>query len=235
MSLKKDEPSFQIKGSVFTLTVLHLLSGDMEALTVQLAQLIEKNPGFFQNIPIIVDLQKVVALPEIDFVRLAKILRKENFIPIAIRGGSEVQQKQAVLANWALLNRATKIRDEPEQVAPALTPTPHQESFAQIVTQPVRSGQRIYAQGKDLIIVSSVSPGAEIIADGHIHVYGALKGRALAGVNGNKEARIFCYRLEAELVSIAGHFWVNEESKKNPASKGTQVYLQDEHLRIVAL
>lgn len=236
MSHKK--PTFQIKGSVFTLSVLQLLSDDLESLAVQLKLLVEKNQGFFQQVPIIVDLQKATSFQELDFGKLHEILKEEGFIPVAIRGGSEEQCRKAALANWAILNRLTKIKSEEEveltQNNQYISEIPTQ-SFAKIVTQPVRSGQQIYAKHQDLIVVSSVSPGAELIADGHIHVYGALKGRALAGVRGNKAARIFCQSLEAELISIAGHYWVNEEAKKPSSRKGTQIYLQEDHLCIVEL
>lgn len=229
----KNQSAFQLKGSIFTLTVLQLLSDDLDSLAVQLKTLIDKNPGFFQHVPLMVDLQKLRSCEQLDFVKLNEVLRQQGFIPVAICGGSEVQQKQAVLANWAILNRSTKIKDEKGSEVKALDPPV--ENFAVVITQPVRSGQQIYAQNKDLIVLSSVSPGAELIADGHIHVYGPLRGRALAGVKGNKQARIFCQMLEAELVSIAGHYWVNEEVKKAELTKGTQIYLEDERLRMVAL
>ncbi len=231
--ITKNQVAFQLKGSIFTLTVLQLLSDDLNSLAKQLNTLIQKNPGFFQHIPLMVDLQKVHTIEQLDFVKLNEILRKEGFIPVAICGGSESQQKKAVLANWAILNRSTKIKDEHGSEVKSLDPPV--ENFAVVITQPVRSGQQIYAQNKDLIVLASVSPGAELIADGHIHIYGPLRGRALAGVKGNKQARIFCQTLEAELVSIAGHYWVNEEAKKTALTKGTQIYLEDEHLHIVAL
>lgn len=106
-----------------------------------------------------------------------------------------------------------------------------------LVTQPVRSGQQIYAQGADLIIMSQVSEGAEVLADGHIHVYGTLRGRALAGVNGDTSARIFCRSLEAELLSVAGNFVLSEDlrSRAEVWKQPTQVFLHDETLKVEAL
>ena len=231
----KHQSAFQLKGSIFTLTVLQLLSDDLESLSTQLKTMIEKNPGFFQHIPLMVDLQKARSFEHLDFAMLNDVLRKEGFIPVAICGGTEMQHKQAVLANWAILNRTAKMQDEKGSEVKSLDPPPPVENFAVVITQPVRSGQQIYAQNKDLIVLSSVSPGAELIADGHIHVYGTLRGRALAGVKGNKQARIFCQTLEAELVSIAGLYWVNEEAKKAALTKGTQIYLEDERLHVVGL
>ena len=103
-----------------------------------------------------------------------------------------------------------------------------------LISQPIRSGQRIYAKG-DLTILSHVSAGAEIMAEGNIHIYGALRGRALAGVQGNTESRIFCSALEAELVSIAGHYKISEELDEVEKQTPTQIYLQDQALIINTL
>jgi septum site-determining protein MinC len=230
----KNRPVFQLQGSVFTLTVLQLLSENLGGFSAQVQTLIEKNPGFFQHIPIIVDLQKLPNADKLDFEKLNTLLRNEGFTPIAIRGGSAEQQKRAVLAGWAILNHMTHVKSDKETDQQTLPESPP-ENFATIITQPVRSGQQIYAQNKDLIVLAAVSNGAELIADGHIHVYGPLRGRALAGVKGNQQARIFCQSLEAELVAIAGHYWVNEDGKKPETNKGTQIYLQDDHLHMVDL
>jgi len=115
---------------------------------------------------------------------------------------------------------------EPEQAPPAGSLT---------VTQPVRSGQQIYARGTDLVILAAVSPGAEVLADGHVHVYGALNGRALAGVRGNTNARIFCKSFRAELVSIAGIYGLSEQFDATLAGAPTQVSLQGDTLRIERL
>ncbi|MBL8658771.1 MAG: septum site-determining protein MinC [Rhodospirillales bacterium] len=104
-----------------------------------------------------------------------------------------------------------------------------------VVAQPVRSGRQIYAQGGDLIVLASISPGAELIADGHIHVYGTLRGRALAGIGGNTEARIFCRSLEAELVSIGGYWRVRDDIPEDLIGKPAQIHLDGEHVVIESL
>jgi septum site-determining protein MinC len=103
---------------------------------------------------------------------------------------------------------------------------------ARIVTEPVRSGTQIYARGTDLVVTASVSPGAEVMADGHIHVYGRLRGRALAGAAGDTAARIFCTRLEAELVSIAGRYLVSEQLPAEHQGSPAQIALVDDMLTI---
>ena len=101
--------------------------------------------------------------------------------------------------------------------------------------QPVRSGQQLYARGTDLIIRAAVSPGAEVLADGSIHVYGALRGRALAGCRGEESARIFCQSLEAELVAIAGNYLVAEDMASEHRKQPSMVRLSDEKLTIETL
>lgn len=113
---------------------------------------------------------------------------------------------------------------------------PHPQAAAsKVVTQPVRSGRQIYAQGSDLIVLASISPGAELIADGHIHVYGTLRGRALAGIAGNPQARIFCRSLEAELVSVAGYWRVRDDIPEALIGRPVQIYLDNEQVLIEEL
>ena len=116
-----------------------------------------------------------------------------------------------------------------ELINPASAPPIY--AAATLVTQPIRSGQRIYATG-DLIIMSQVSAGAEIMAEGNIHVYNTLRGRALAGVHGNTDARIFCFDLQAELISIAGDYKTSEDLNKQIYKKPVQIYLQNHALII---
>ena len=104
-----------------------------------------------------------------------------------------------------------------------------------LVTQPVRSGQRVYAQGGDLVVVTSISPGAELLADGHIHVYGTLRGRAFAGIEGDESALIFCDQLEAELLSIAGVHVVSEAIDPKHQRRRARVALEGDRLVIHAL
>ena len=99
---------------------------------------------------------------------------------------------------------------------------------------PVRSGQQIYAENRDLTVLTTVGAGAEVIADGSVHIYGPLRGRALAGAKGNEQARIFCREFHAELVAIAGHYKVLEEIPKELRGKAVQVWLEDQQLKIAA-
>ena len=129
-------------------------------------------------------------------------------------------------------------KPEPVEESPA-TELPSQLNTAKqptkMVIQPVRSGQQVYAKGGDLVVLSSVSEGAEILADGNIHVYGALRGRALAGVQGDENARIFCSHLDASLVSIAGVYLLNDGVEQSHLGKNVQVSHNKEQLEIKAL
>lgn len=132
-----------------------------------------------------------------------------------------------------------KTNDPEHDQAPAQTKQPAgvsaAETHCKIISAPVRSGQQIYAPGGDLIVLAPVSAGAELLADGNIHVYGALRGRALAGVKGNTEARVFCQSQEAELISIAGCFMVDEDLRSDHWKQAVQVTLSDEKLKIQSL
>lgn len=108
-------------------------------------------------------------------------------------------------------------------------------SPGQIQSAPVRSGQQIYAENRDLTVLTTVGAGAEVIADGSVHIYGPLRGRALAGAKGNEQARIFCREFHAELVAIAGHYKVMEEIPRELRGKAVQVWLEDQQLKIAAL
>ncbi|WP_141233635.1 septum site-determining protein MinC, partial [Lysobacter antibioticus] len=108
-------------------------------------------------------------------------------------------------------------------------------SVGLIQSAPVRSGQQVYADGRDLTVLTTVGAGAEVIADGSVHIYGPLRGRALAGAQGNNKARIFCREFHAELVAIAGHYKVLEDIPKELRGKAVQVWLEDEQIRIAAL
>jgi septum site-determining protein MinC len=106
---------------------------------------------------------------------------------------------------------------------------------ARIISQPVRSGQQVFAAEGDLVILAPVQPGAEVMAAGNIHVYGPLRGRALAGVNGDENARIFCQSLEAELVSIAGHYKISEDLQGSGWKSAVQLQLRDDLMVVTPL
>ena len=162
---------------------------------------------------------------------ICEIISAYNLIPIGIQGGNTDLIEQAQAKGLPVLNASSThdkeiISNTKEPMATEIMPT-------KFITTPVRSGQQVVSKGGDLIVSAAVSAGAELLADGHIHVYGALRGRALAGISGDKTARIFCQSLEAELVSIAGFYRLSDAIQ--PCDQPCQIYLQGEHIIIEPL
>ena len=228
-------PALEFKSSNFSVPVLALSGDDLFTIEQQLIEKASLAPDFFKNLPVVIDLQASNKLNcVIDIAELTAVIKKAGLLPIGIRGGNAQQNKQALelLIPVYSVNSAA-ITDEPQkQQAPVPTPEIEtRDTSTMLITQPIRSGQRIYATG-DLIIMSQVSSGAEIMAEGNIHVYNTLRGRASAGIQGNKDARIFCFDLQAELISVAGNYKVSEDIDASIRNKPVQIYLQNQALII---
>jgi len=231
---------FELKARTFTLPALKLLSTDMDQVADLLGQKVAQAPDFFHNTPVVIDLE---GLPDrdgvVDFALLVGLLRGYGMVPVGVRGGKPAQNQAAEAMELAILAGARpdvpQTSDKPASRPAAPPPQPAPKSAPQggstLVTRPVRSGQRVYAAGGDLIVCAQVSPGAELLADGNIHVYGTLRGRALAGVKGNRDSRIFCHNLQAELVSVAGHYKLSENLQEH-AGKAVQIYLVERTLNV---
>ena len=177
---------------------------------------------------------------DFDFKSFGKVLKKNKLLPVGIRGCSPQQLTCAREAGFATMLETDPNKSFLGHIDDGKNPANSSPSASNnhqtlLITKPIRSGQQIYAQSADLVIVSSVSPGAELLADGNIHVYGTLKGRALAGVNGNTRARIFCKQLKAELISIAGQYKIFEDLQTHDTSNPKQIYLDDGQLVISSL
>jgi len=222
--------AFKLKGRLYTFTVLQVLNDDQELFKQQCADTIVKAPKLFEKTPIVFDLSSINHL-EFDLQILCQIVREYGMIPVAIQGGNPMQETLAQCQGLALLN-ASAAQDKPI-IEPAQENLTLELIKSKLITSPVRSGQQIVAKGKDLIVTSSVSHGAELLSDGNIHVYGALRGRALAGISGDLEARIYCQSLEAELVSIAGFYRLSDAIE--PLAGPCQIYLVNEHIVIEPL
>ncbi len=219
--------AFKLKGRLYTFTVLQVLIIDQELFKQQCADTVSKAPKLFDKAPIVFDLSCVNHL-ELDLQALCKIVHEYGMVPVAIQGGNPIQDTLAQCHGLAILN-ASSTQDRP--IIGATKDTSSQEiTKSKLITSPVRSGQQIVAKGNDLIITASVSAGAELLSDGNIHIYGVLRGRALAGISGDLNARIFCQSLEAELVSIAGFYRVSDAIE--PIAGPCQIYLINEHIVI---
>lgn len=237
-----DNVALEFKGSIFTLTILCLRTTDLEWISREIKKKINIAPRFFKNAPIIIDLKDMKDREaSLDFVKLKQILHHQHqLVPMGVRHGTAQHNEQALQAGLGIIQGSpVQIREnDREQGAFTLDGTEDQivRTPTKTMTNPIRSGQQIYAKGGDLIVLAAVNAGAEILADGNIHVYAPLRGRALAGIQGDVNARIYCQQLEAELVSIAGNYRIFEDQiPDNLRSQPVQIYLDGDHLKIEAL
>jgi septum site-determining protein MinC len=230
------EKCFRFKASFSPCLSIELLRNDMSAIETELADMVTRTPNFFVGSPVAIDLEKMAASEQLDFERLKKLFLSHGMIPVGIRGGHQDQQNAAGLAGLPLVNIGKSTSMETIKTRSSAKSEPVKTETTKLITTPIRSGIQVSAKESDLIVTAQVSHGAELVAAGHIHVYGVLRGRALAGAHGNKEARIFCRQLEAELVSIAGYYLTKEEMSSIPVSDNMiQIYLENEQLQIKAV
>lgn len=212
--------TFEIKSANLPLVALLLKSADLARLGTEFAQRFGDMPDFFDRDPLVVDLFPLqVAEPGavLDFNALLALLRQYRLHPIAVRGGSDEQMAQAAGAGLFPAPDATVQRAPVSPAPTAAAPVPPvaeavpvPAAGALVIDKPLRSGQQVYARGRDLVVLAMVNPGAEVIADGHIHVYAPLRGKAIAGARGNADARIFALSMAPELISIAGIYRTSE-------------------------
>ena len=237
--------SFQLKSANVSLTALELYYFDNDEFEADLRNKISQAPGFFKDIPLIISLDKYEGLDsELDFFKIIGTCRRHNIHVIGVRAANDDQRRLARGASLALLpggalrEKAETTAPEaeaPVAEAPAAAASTTEPAPARIISQPVRSGQQVYAPEGDLIILAPVQAGAEVLAAGNIHVYGPLRGRALAGIHGAESARVFCQSLEAELVSIAGHYKISEDLQENGWKSAVQIQLRDDLLVVTPL
>lgn len=256
-----ETPAVQIRGASYTLLVLTLPDPKDQAFYSRLADKIGQAPNFYRLAPVIVDLKDLADAPPFNMAEMGRRLRQHSLIPIGVQNGTPEQNKVAVDAGWTVFRegrpalvevgadgdkRAAEPQAEARSETAAAAPVDNAPAVAaslsdpsgasaMVVTQPVRSGRQVYAHQGDLVVLATASPGAELLADGHIHVYGPMRGRALAGVSGDTRARIFCRSLEAELVSVAGYWRVRDDIPEDLIGKPVQIFLQDERVMIEPL
>jgi septum site-determining protein MinC len=220
-----------VQGALFTIMVVRAGSLRDPAFDHELAEQVRRSPRFFLNAPVVLDLKEAPDFGQpADFAAARQTLAPYGLRLVGVQNAGPQQIEAAAAAGLASFapNAAQSSRRPP----PEANAAPAMAGRTLLVTQPVRSGTQIYARGGDLVVTAAVSPGAEIMADGNIHVYGALRGRALAGAAGDAAARIFCSRLEAELVSIAGRYLVSEQMPPEERGFAVQVALVDDRLTI---
>lgn len=234
---------FQVRGSLQTMLSLRLLAPGNPDFFPLLLDKVAHSPDFFRNAPVVLDVAPLAATPPIDLAAFVERLRQHRLMPVGIQNGSPEWEEAALAAGLAVFGAGGPAREAPPPEAPptgarrpasAPPPTAPRRQAALVVREPVRGGQQITTDG-DLVVLASVSPGAELAAGGHIHVYGTLRGRAFAGIAGDEGALIFCDQLEAELVSIAGVHLVNEEIDPKLLRRRARVALEHERLVVQAM
>ncbi|MGM0535358.1 MAG: septum site-determining protein MinC [Pseudomonadota bacterium] len=254
MSLKVDRDSmaFTFKGGMLPMTVMELTSADPERIREQLAGKLSQSPAFFQHTPVVLNVEKLDE-PHLALERICAVCRAHKLLPVAVRGGPDPVKQSA----WALglgwfppqeVSRPRSLESvvpdgDPEAVEPPdairepVTPDalPGTTAGGRIFRGTVRSGQQVTAPEGDLVVVGSVNAGAEVLAAGSVHVYGALRGRALAGIHGDPQAGIFCRELHAELLSVAGNYKRLEDIDPRLLGTPVQVRLSDDQLGITSL
>ncbi|MDX7790667.1 septum site-determining protein MinC [Aeromonas caviae] len=232
----------ELKGTTFTISVLHLSDGNPARIRQLLEAKVAQAPQFFNCAPLVLNVDRLEAIP--DFEQLRELVESEDFVLVGITGARDEAMKTAAkAAGLAVMVSGKSRKAEPEPTPPVpepkpveaaapVPPVPAPVEASKVHVGPVRSGQQIYAAGTSLVVLGSVSPGAEVIADDSIHVYGALRGRAIAGAKGNPKARIYCQQLQAELLSIAGTFQLSDALPAGVIQEPVHIRLDNEQLRI---
>jgi septum site-determining protein MinC len=228
--------ALEFKGRMLSLTRVRVIDADPVAIEAQLREFARQMPQAVAGMPVILESDQAL-----DLGGLIATLKAVGMQPVGVSDGPLSDSAR----NWGLpvlppdtsknSRAATEPVPAPEPArAPAAAPQAVAQAVkpAKIITEPVRSGQQIYAEGGDLVVITTVSPGAEVIADGCVHVYGALRGRAIAGAKGDAGARVFCRRFEAELVAICGIYAVAEQMQGELRNKPAQAYLMDGRLKL---
>jgi septum site-determining protein MinC len=258
------EPAGELKIGQVGIANLRVRTLDVARLGEEMRERVSRAPKLFERAAVIVDFGGLPGTPDAATARdLLDALRAAGVLPVALAYGSSDNETLAVALDMPLLSKF-RAQYESSSAAPARSteeakaasePATETTSAARngtastdakaamspagepglIQATPVRSGQQVYAENRDLTVLSSVGAGAEVIADGSIHIYGPLRGRALAGAQGNEKARIFCRAFHAELVAVAGHYKVLEDIPKELRGKPVQVWLEQDELKLASL
>lgn len=223
------KPPIRFHGRAYPVLTIEIADAALPEIEAAVAARIAAAPSFFWRAPVVLDLTALPAARAAEIEAVTALMRRQGLAPAAFRArGLEVEQAALGLGLGRVLEPQMRDQRQVTGEEPSRRPPV-------IVTEPVRSGRRIYAAGADLIVLHSVSPGAELLADGCIHVYGALRGAAHAGVCDDPEARIFAKAMDAELVSVAGLFLGAADFPPGWAGQAAQVRQADGLLRFEPL
>ncbi|EDX90888.1 MULTISPECIES: septum site-determining protein MinC [unclassified Alcanivorax] len=237
----EEKTAIEFKGRMLMMTVLQLKNLDANVLHQQVSQRLEDAAQWLQEAPVVIDVSPELDSDPVALMAAVDTLRSLGVNLVALARSENIDADTASMLGLGTLSLAGG-RDVPRRAEPAPatddgaadSKPAAQQVETMVIDQPVRSGQQVYSRG-DLIVLAPVSTGAEIMADGNIHVYSNLRGRALAGVRGDTSARIFCQQLNAELVSIAGHYRVAEDLPESYRNRPVHLYMQGEAMHFTAL
>ena len=237
----EEKTAIEFKGRMLMMTVLQLKNLDANVLHQQVSQRLEDAAQWLQQAPVVIDVSPELDSDPVALMAAVDTLRSLGVNLVALARSENIDADTASMLGLGTLSLAGG-RDVPRRAEPAPatddgaanSKPAAQQVETMVIDQPVRSGQQVYSRG-DLIVLAPVSTGAEIMADGNIHVYSNLRGRALAGVRGDTSARIFCQQLNAELVSIAGHYRVAEDLPESYRNRPVHLYMQGEAMHFTAL
>ena len=242
----------ELKGEMSMLNVLHLQSTDLKEISQQIEAKRDEVPAFFLNSPVIVDCSSITDdLKKLDLKGLKTCLTDLMFVPVGVRGIEPEQQAMVTKSGWPVLRAGPKKSsskpvtkesnksDESEktegEAEVQAQVSEEKATISRIIEKPVRSGQQVFVDEGDAVLLTHTSAGSEVMASGSVHVYGALRGRVLAGVHGDTNARIFCRSLDAELIAIAGRYQLLDEGDTDLRGKPAVIRLDGEKLIIEAL
>lgn len=245
------EQAGELKFGQVGIANLRIRTLDPARLAAEMAERVQRAPKLFERAAVVVDFGGLSQCPGAAETRaLLEALRGAGVLPVALAYGTSAIEALSREVGLPLLAKFRASYEREGEAAPAPAPAARAPEPAPapapappaprgepglVHLHPVRSGQQVYAQERDLTVCATVGAGAEVIADGSIHVYGALRGRALAGAAGMATARIFCREFHAELVAVAGHYKVLEEIPKALLGKPVQIWLEHDKLRIEQL
>jgi septum site-determining protein MinC len=231
-SLDQQSPVLELIAGSFKLPLLRLLGTDMGAVAAELSAKAAELPQFFHNTPVIIDLQRLSSTDaSVEFPLLVGLLRGYGMFPVGVRGGTKAQNESAQMMELPILSGQFVQKRPAQQKTPEISKPSVKMAATKVITRPVRSGQRVYAPRGDLVVLANVSSGGEVIADNDIHIYGTLRGRAMAGVKGNLQAGVFCQVLYAELVAIAGRYRVYDDIAESLLGNAVHIFLENRTLK----
>ncbi|MDX6751792.1 septum site-determining protein MinC [Geminicoccaceae bacterium 1502E] len=236
---------FQVRGSLQTMLAIRLIAPEDPEFFKLLFEKIAHAPDFFRDAPIVLDVAPVADRSPIDLEAFLEMLRGQRLVPVGLQNGSPAWNAAAQACGLAIFSggapasaqtagrqQQTSPRSAPGRPAPA---PEVRRGPSTVITEPVRGGQQLLAPEGDLVVLAPVGHGAEVAAAGHVHIYGALRGRVFAGMNGAEDALIFCDQLNAELLSIAGIYLVNEDIDPSFLNRRVRIRCDGERLLIEPL